>query len=241
MNPNASLCMVSKEGADDIRLTHGSLYNDQKANTPRSFALSSHQAPRQRQDSINNSSRFSFASTATTSKSDDTQSSGPFDFLPSVNFDDLQSSIASDGPDISSFPVPGRHAVNVSNTTNGLSLRTHRPVIKSSKTVDSSDGTSRIGINGSLPRRHNSISQQDGQPIAETEMTIVPTAPGSIKARRKSYFPTATSGAAATRPPRKSVGPGILTVDADLQSHQTKGPVWPRLASVGVKLQKKLL
>ena len=85
-----------------------------------------------------------------------------------------------------------------------------------SKTLDTPEIGTRIGLNGALIRRHNSGAQRTIHPPA-TEVTD--SSKGSISkgARRKTYFPSPAASAGESRAPRKSVGPGILTADLDMQ------------------------
>lgn len=59
--------------------------------------------------------------------------------------------------------------------------------------------------------------------------------PASVRARRKTYFPTpqtgATFNATTVRAPRKSIGPGILTIDSGCTSHPHRRPT---LAQAGL-------
>ena len=194
---------------DTHRLAHSGLSNPQAPQ--RTFASNAQKEPHSRQSSINNTSRFSFASTATTSRRDTSQPSESFDFLPPINFDEFHTRIASDEPDISSFPAPGGSPREVAANTNGSALIAPRPGIPgSAKTADASAFGSRIGLNGSSLRRHNSTTQQMGQKIADSDSMAPPNGPASARARRKTYFPATTTGESVTRSPRKSVGPGVL-------------------------------
>ena len=205
---------------DKTRLAHSGVSNPQAPQRP--FASNAQKEPHSRQSSINNTSRFSFASTATTSKRDTSQSSGSFDFLPPINFDDLHDSIASNEPDISSFPVSGASSKDVSCNASGSALTAPRPGIPgSAKTADVSVFGSRIGLNGSSLRRHNSTTQRTGQKVADSDSMAPPNGSASSRARRKTYFPSAATGEGAARSPRKSVGPGVLVnIEGTTQPHR---------------------
>ena len=182
------------------------------------------QETRSRAASINNTSRFSFASLTSASKRDTLNSSSSFDFLPPVNFDDFHTSITSDEADINSISSGG-----ISNgrvlTGHGSSVPSHRPGMTGpSKTIDSSDFKSRVGLNGSLLRRHNSSAQQSGQEMLDVGDTPTAVGPVPPRARRKTYFPASNTGVAVTRAPRKSVGPGILSSQLDGQAHSQRRP-----------------
>lgn len=170
------------------------------------------------------SSRFSFAPPAPIGQRDTSQ--GSFDFLPSVNFDDLHSSIGSINPDINSFPAP---VGTLAGASTERTTTAHRPGLSGpAKTIDPAELGSRIGLNGSSLRRHNSSAQQRGQPTAEVDRVAPPNGSTSARARRKTYFPASHTGAATNGPtiraPRKSVGPGILTMDLEGTSHPHRRP-----------------
>ena len=100
-----------------------------------------------------------------------------------------------------------------------------------SKTMDSSQLSSRIGLNGSSIRRHDSTVRQAGQARTEVGNMAPPEASASARARRETYFATPSSGSAVPRAPRKSVGPGILALDltGPSQTHRR-----PSLAQAGL-------
>ena len=100
-----------------------------------------------------------------------------------------------------------------------------------SKTIDSSQLGSRIGLNGSSIRRHDSAIRQASQAKVETSAMAPPEASASARARRKTYFAAPSSGSALSRAPRRSVGPGILTLDlmGQGQTHRR-----PSLAQAGL-------
>ena len=142
-----------------------------------------------------------------------------------MSFDDLHTRIISDEPDINSFPTPGGVSHGLATSTNGPTSIAHRPGMSGpSKTIDSSQLGSRIALNGSSLRRHNSIAQQRGQGVANMNDMAAPAGPASARARRKSYFTAPSTGAAGARAPRKSVGPGILTSQLDGQAHSQRRP-----------------
>lgn len=214
---------------DIFRLAYSGLSNSQAPRRP--FVSNAQKEPHSRQSSINNTSRFSFASTATTSKRDTSQSSGSFDFLPPINFDDLHTSIAGDEPDISSYPEPGGSSKDVAANVNGSALTGPRPGIPgSAKTVDVSAFGSRIGLNGSSLRRHHSTTQRTGQSITDSDSMVPPNGGASARTRRKTYFPPTSTGEGATRSPRKSVGPGVLmNLEGTTHPHRR-----PSLAQAGL-------
>ena len=198
------------------RLTHDNPSRPQFSSTPRGAAPN---VAHFRQTSINSGPRHNLVYTAPTAKRDPSPPSGSFDFLPTVNFDDLHSSIFSDVPDIDSFPTPGGRTFKHLDNTNNFSTGTQRPIMRGpSKTIDTSEIGTRIGLNGASIRRHNSGAQRTFQPAPDSETIDSPKGSISKGSRRKSYFPSTTASTGEPRAPRKSVGPGILTTDLDLQS-----------------------
>jgi len=117
-------------------------------------------------------------------------------------------------------------------TTNGSISIPNRPGLNGpTKTVDSAELGSRIGLNGPSLRRHNSIAQQRGQVMAEQEPVATSTGSASARARRKTYFATPSAGPSAMQAPRKSIGPENLTTDVQglPQPHRR-----PSLAQAGL-------
>lgn len=174
---------------------------------------------------MHKSTRLSFAPS---NKRDISQSSTStsFDFLPSVNFDDLHTSIKAGEPDINSLQASGSASRTTGGAPNGSSSVNQRPRIgEPSKTVDQSDFSTRIGLNGSSLRRHNSSAQQKAQNSADTDNAVLPIIQSSARARRKTYLPNQNPGAVDSsnaptlRAPRKSVGPGVLSMNLDGTSH----------------------
>ena len=211
---------------DMLRLANRSFANPQ-APQPASNAQ---REPHSRQSSINNTSRFSFASTATSSKRDTSQSSGSFDFLQPISFDEVHTSIASHESNISSFPPLDRPSNDGAEGNNQSALTASRPGIPgSAKTADAAAFTSRIRPSDASLRRHNSATQRAGQKIAGPDGMTTSTGQASARARRKTYIPDATTEG-AIRSPRKSVGPGVLVnLEGTTQPHRR-----PSLAQAGL-------
>nr|POE80962.1 dual specificity protein kinase pom1 [Quercus suber] len=154
-----------------------------------------------------------------------------FDFLPAVNFDDFQNSLSSPSYDtgaslpnirLSDFPlVPGQRTGQI-------------PDAKSSKSWDTAGSSEFISPKLPLPKqkdvRDKSVDQGD---VFKKRLSVAPVArqfsaqhesskaPGSstlqstmsVRSRRQSSVPLAVLGPGkpASRPPRKSVGPGLIT------------------------------
>ncbi|KAL2052312.1 hypothetical protein ABVK25_007471 [Lepraria finkii] len=217
---------TSLQASPSKRLAYNGFSNPQTSKP--TFTPSSSQEPHSRPTSFGHSSRFSFSSAAPIGRRDVSNESESFDFLPPINFDDFHASIVSGDPDINSFPKPGG---SLAGTANGSNSILQRPGMNGpSKKIDSSQLSSRIGLNGSSVRRHDSTVGQAGQARTEIGTMAPPEASASARARRKTYFATPSSGSAVPRAPRKSVGPGILTLDltGPSQTHRR-----PSLAQTG--------
>ena len=218
--------------ANICRLAYNGLSNPQAPQ--RTFASSSSQEPHSRQSSYGHSSRFSFAPAAPVGRKDASHEPEPFGFLPPINFDDFHASIGTGEPDINSFPKPGG---SLAGTANGSSSTHQRPgMIGPSKSIDTAQIGSRIGLNGSSIRRHDNNVRQPSQTNADPGPMAPPAAVASARARRKTYFATPSTGSAVPRAPRKSVGPGILTLDLTGQGSTHRRP---SLAQAGLGEAKK--
>ena len=168
-------------------------------------------------------SRLSFATAPASTRRDTSQSS--FEFLPPVNFDDFHSKIGTVEPDIDSFPKPGGLAYGLDTARQVTQQIPLRPGMNGpSKTVDSAELGSRIGLNGSLIRRHGSTTQHQGNEDREQGTTSPSTGSVSARARRKTYFANPSAGPGTVRAPRKSVGPGVLTVNLATQTPAHRRP-----------------
>ena len=203
------LLLLRVHKADICRLAYNGLSNPQAPQ--RSFASSSSQEPHSRQNSYGHQSRFSFSPAAPVGRKDVSHEQEPFDFLPPINFDDFHASIGTGEPDINSFPKPGG---SLAGNVNGSNSMHQRPGMNGpSKSIDTAQIGSRIGLNGSSIRRHDNNVRQPSQTNADQGPMAPPAAAASARARRKTYFATPSTGSAVPRAPRKSVGPGILTLD----------------------------
>ncbi|KAK3373440.1 hypothetical protein B0T24DRAFT_527736 [Lasiosphaeria ovina] len=165
----------------------------------------------------NNRSLFSFGVRDGVSDDIGNTTSTSFDFLPSVSFDDLQSSLESASTDfkLTQFPNP---------TGQGSILGDRR--LPSDKMVERPDvahtvGATRAAVQqppatrparaGSILRRPSSSSRQTSMSSTVSSNPGVPnapTAPAAMRPRRQSHYPPVSNPNAAKQPPRKSVGPG---------------------------------
>ncbi|KAK4104308.1 hypothetical protein N658DRAFT_522047 [Parathielavia hyrcaniae] len=164
--------------------------------------------------SSNNHSLFSFG--GRNGPSDDvTDSNTSFEFLPSVSFDDLQSSLESASTDfrLTQFPSPTGQG-----TILGTSARAAHNMVEQERSDVARNATSahapvqqpavtrsRAGSilrRPSTSSRHTSITStvppNSGPPNA-------PTAPAAMRSRRQSHYPP-VSNASIIKPPRKSTG-----------------------------------
>lgn len=158
-------------------------------------------------------------------------SSGSCDFLPSVSFDDLQSSIESVSTELklTDSPAPRgqgsilaargmmdrRRADPSSATQNGGTTRTVAPSIATRPTRSGS-----IIRRPSISNRQLSVTSR----LSSSGPVDAPTAPVAMRERRSSHYPPVSSDNIG-KPPRKSTGPGVIG-DADVatRSHQRRRP-----------------
>ena len=168
-----------------------------------------------RQASINNLSRFSFASIAPSNNDDQENTASSFDFLPSANFDDLHTSITSGGPSLSEFPAPGGGGSVLDGGINGRRIVCNGAGEKVPLSgIGLRASPSKIARSGSLLQRQNSSAQRGVSAGTNMEIMGPPSAPLAMRTRRQSHFPAPAASAVVSRPPRKSVGPGTLPTDA---------------------------
>ena len=202
---------------DSNRFAHDNYsnpYASQRSNAP-----SSQHDTHTKQPSINSTSRFSFSSVAPSSEQEDLNVTSSLDFLPSVNFDDLQSSLASEEPESYSFPTPSVGGISLMGNANGNNITGRRPATSGNpRSIEPMEFGSRVGRSNSFMRRQNSSARAGGQVAGESDAMGPPTAPVPSKTRRKSQFPAPTASITIPRNARKSIGPGILSSDIAGQS-----------------------
>lgn len=172
--------------------------------------------------SSNNHSLFSFGRNGAPSDLGDTTTSS-FEFLPSVSFDDLQSSLESASTEfkLTQFPSPsgqgsildekdmaGQSSVGVGQQ-NGLTTRTAQ------QPNPTPNAATRPSRSGSILRRPSTSSRQvsNGSAVSVSSSILdAPTAPAAMRNRRQSHYPP-VSNTNIGKPPRKSIGPGIIEAD----------------------------
>ncbi|KAF3010026.1 hypothetical protein E8E13_011458 [Curvularia kusanoi] len=145
---------------------------------------------------------------------DSTETSGSYDFLPAVNFDDFANSLSYE-PALSDFPAPGSFNSTSPTTT---TTPTMQPL------------TFTAGHADTAPTRNNSFMRRFSQsntrrpgitnpshPPSHAPPAVPDSAEGSfsttnmaIRTKRQSTFPAPAPQNTTARAPRKSVGPGIL-------------------------------
>ena len=141
-----------------------------------------------------------------------------FEFLPDINFDDFQTSIKNyDGtsPMLSEFPsvdggrvLPGEDNYSSMARSNGLAAS-----IRQEEQPQKQQGISRTQ---SLRQRLGAGRQASGQQAALKD-AAAESKPSSLRNRRQSTVPqshaaqASTITPAASKAPRKSVGPGLIT------------------------------
>ncbi|KAF2014979.1 hypothetical protein BU24DRAFT_226084 [Aaosphaeria arxii CBS 175.79] len=171
--------------------------------------------------------RFSFGKQSQSETPKDfTDSTGSYDFLPSVNFDDFHASISAYEPDLSDFPAPGGGGVGLFDS-NKTSLPITQPATHANMASDiftPGTGTEQRPARSSSLMRRFSQSRKPSDPIPALPTTNLPTMPPpatnmSIRTRRQSQFPTQAPPNPAARAPRKSVGPGMLPSGFDSTRH----------------------
>ncbi|KAF7552206.1 hypothetical protein G7046_g7480 [Stylonectria norvegica] len=146
------------------------------------------------------------------------ESTASYDFLPSVSFDDLQSSIESASTEfkLTQFPSP---------TGEGSILESHGMVnnnnnVPEKAQVSQNGASARVGIpaanrpgrSGSILRRPSTSNRQTSlSSVASTSSGAVdgPNASVAARNRRQSHYPP-VSNTNIAKPPRKSIGPGVI-------------------------------
>ncbi|KAM0264467.1 hypothetical protein ACHAQJ_000658 [Trichoderma viride] len=170
--------------------------------------------------SSNNHSHFSYGRNGQASQTEQTiTNSGSFDFPPSVSFDDLHTSIesVSSGSEFrrNKYPSP---AASRSDVESSLSMADRR---MSDKTAVNPNGSAtRVGISasssratrsGSILHRPSASRQNSASSISTTSGSIdASTATIGVRTRRQSQYPPVSGSGAAPKPPRKSIGPGVV-------------------------------
>lgn len=189
--------------------------------------------------SANNHSLFSFGLRNGASADVGDTTTGSFDFLPSVSFDDLQSSLESASTDfkLTQFPSPtGQGSI--------LGEQVIADTMVERPNVTQNGGNTRVAIQqppvtrsrtGSILRRPSTSSRQSNvSTTVSTGPSILnaPTAPAAMRPRRQSHYPPVSNSNIA-KPPRKSVGPGLYESDHESRNAQRRRPSLASLSDRG--------
>ena len=155
--------------------------------------------------------RFNFAQQSDTAHNP-TETSGSYDFLPTVNFDDFANSLSYE-PNLSDFPAPGsfNSTVPASNSTPNMQSFTAsqgdtRPSRSNSFMRHFSQSNTRKPGTSNLSKPPTSSNPG----FSDSTTMPPPTTSVAIRTRRQSQFPAPAPPNPAARTPRKSVGPGML-------------------------------
>jgi dual specificity tyrosine-phosphorylation-regulated kinase 2/3/4 len=187
------------------------------------------------QFSINNISRFSFASIIQQdSTTDDDAQKDPLDFgdfLAPINFDEFHNSITTDEPSLSHFPLPGRGPSNAFRPVEENKTLLPQPINPPASTRKVS-GTTSIGRKNSLARQQNTPSTSLSRTSSKSESVTTGPATSVLRSRRQSHFPpnSYSNANTGTKAPRKSIGPGTF-IEPDPSENKSPG----RRPSVGVR------
>ncbi|KAI1809668.1 hypothetical protein GGS20DRAFT_266432 [Poronia punctata] len=200
-----------------------------------STALATADGPMLHASSSNNHSLFSFGRNGVPSDVDDSPNTS-FDFLPSVSFDDLQSSLESASTEfkLTQFPSPSGHGsilgeASLLEDKMAAQLSQNRgpgrPSMQANNPANTS--TTRTTRSGSIIRRPStSVRQVSNGSTTSVSSSILdpPTGPAAaMRARRQSHYPPVSSTNIA-KPPRKSIGPGVIDTDYGTRGAMKRRP-----------------
>ncbi|KAL3710628.1 serine/threonine protein kinase, CMGC, dual-specificity [Talaromyces marneffei ATCC 18224] len=140
-------------------------------------------------------------------------SSENLEFPAPINFDDFHNSIL-DEPSLNNFPLPGHGGARYESKK--AQPRSHNQWTTTEPT------TTRTARSNSF-RRQSDVARFHTQ--ASSVNTSMPPPPASsARSRRQSHVPPPSSTSVSTRAPRKSVGPGIFTMDTPGDSMPKRRP-----------------
>ncbi|KAI1136185.1 hypothetical protein F5Y05DRAFT_113549 [Hypoxylon sp. FL0543] len=184
--------------------------------------------------SSNNHSLFSFGRNGAPSDIGDTTTSS-FEFLPSVSFDDLQSSLESASTEfkLTQFPSPSGQG-NILDGKSSLESMAGQSsgVTQNGATIRAVAQPNPAPNAGTRPRRSSSILRRpstssrqvsNGSTVSVSSSVVdAPTAPAAMRRRQSHYPPVSTSNIG--KPPRKSIGPGLIDADYGSRAPQKRRP-----------------
>ncbi|KAL6247952.1 serine/threonine protein kinase, CMGC, dual-specificity [Rhinocladiella similis] len=180
-----------------------------------------------RELSINDISRFSFASIQTKPSAQE-EGDGPLDFgnflEPTFNFDDFQDTIVGTEPNLNNFPLPRRGASIKKPPSSETLSEGKKPVPQATIPVPSRKGS---GI-APIARKNSTASTASRNSGGSASMTG--STQSILRGRRQSHFPpnSFNNAGTTTKAPRKSVGPGTF-----IPPGSTDKPGMKRRPSVG--------
>ncbi|KAK4153203.1 hypothetical protein C8A00DRAFT_34041 [Chaetomidium leptoderma] len=173
-------------------------------------------APMLSASSSNNHSLFSFG--GRNGLSDDvTDPATSFDFLPSVSFDDLQSSLETASTDfkLTQFPLPTGQGTILGGSPLAAQNMVERPEMTRNPTSNHAPlqqpAVTRSRAGSILRRPSTSSRQPSTASTASTNAGVpnAPTAPATMRSRRQNHYPPVSNPTVA-KPPRKSTGDVVL-------------------------------
>lgn len=171
--------------------------------------------------------RFSFGKQPESFK-ESTDSSGSYDFLPSVNFDDFHTSISAYEPALSDFPAPGGGGVAIFPTTMPATQAVAHTNTGPDAFTPGTGTEARPARSNSLMRRFSQSRKPNNlasnNPPSDASSIPPPASNMSIRTRRQSQFPAQAPPNPAARAPRKSVGPGMLPTNFDTREARQEVP-----------------
>ncbi|EED19728.1 protein kinase, putative [Talaromyces stipitatus ATCC 10500] len=130
-------------------------------------------------------------------------SSENIEFLAPINFDDFHNSIL-DEPSLNNFPLPGH---------GGAGYDTKKTQPRSHNQWSTADTTTTRAARSNSLRRQSDVTRFHNQASSINTSMPPPPAP-SARSRRQSHVPPPSAASVPARAPRKSVGPGIFTIDS---------------------------
>ncbi|KAH7385979.1 hypothetical protein BKA66DRAFT_66608 [Pyrenochaeta sp. MPI-SDFR-AT-0127] len=159
--------------------------------------------------------RFSFSNQPDAPKepSEPSDSTGSYDFLPSVNFDDFANSLAYE-PDLSDFPAPGTFKSSVPATASTSNMQSFTGAPVDSRPTRSNSFIRRFSQSNSRKPSGASTASASTFTSDASSMPPPPATNMAIRTRRQSQFPAQAPPNPAARAPRKSVGPGMLPTNS---------------------------
>jgi len=180
--------------------------------------------PYTHQLSINDISRFSFASIApkaSPQEEQDDQLELP-DFLePTFNFDDFHDNIVGTEPSLNHFPLPGGGgSIQVPVTTAAAPVEQKKTFIQPAIPIPTRKGS---GTTTALTRKGSTASSNASRASAKSESVSTVTT-SILRGRRQSQFPPNSFNNPGPKAPRKSIGPGTFVAPDPVENGPKRWP-----------------